>query len=337
MPPRPPTPLSCPPPPACELTCVRDGATRSAKTKATTPRSVYIKVLPADGTTVSDEEMARLGLVGVGSACPPRSSLPSADHCCVVASQEGARGAAALVDMPTNILHSDAYIAYVKSKIAELPEPTVELQVIQGTDLRDRGFGGLWRCVARCWPLVVTSTVVTVDARRFVSLYAVLDKRPSTCLRWRFSHTRRWVSEHVPVLACRRCRRDVSTHSQAGGGVEGVPTVAMCGKGIMYDTGGLSIKTKTGVRRCAWFTLTWCHCHTQPKQLQPNSTCTFSDAWHEARHGCVLPQCLAHPNTVSLSCVGACCHRWLRWPAPWLPCSRRSWPPAKNALLAVHW
>jgi len=62
--------------------------------------------------------------------------------------QEGARGAAALVDMPTNVLHSDAYIAYVKEQIAGLGlSDCVTLETIQGTDLRDRGFGGLWRWV----------------------------------------------------------------------------------------------------------------------------------------------------------------------------------------------
>ena len=78
------------------------------------------------------------------------------------------------------------------------------------------------------------------------------------------------AAEHLPALAilthtpvrcthclwCGACRADaylqlircVCAWIQTDGGLEGVPTVAMVGKGIMYDTGGLSIKTKTGVR-----------------------------------------------------------------------------------------
>jgi len=69
--------------------------------------------------------------------------------CAVVGVQEGARDAAALVDMPTNILHSDAYIAYVRKHLDALPEAVrslVHLEVFSGReDLMSRGLGGLWR------------------------------------------------------------------------------------------------------------------------------------------------------------------------------------------------
>ena len=93
------------------------------------------------------------------------------------------------MDMPTNIMHSDAYIAYVKSEIAKLPAPTVELQVIQGTDLRDGGFGGLWRCASAMCMLYMecggTERHLTRTAPCAVFTFTAWGKRRSTCRLWR--------------------------------------------------------------------------------------------------------------------------------------------------------
>ena len=103
---------------------------------------------------------------------------------------EGVRLAARLVDMPTSELHTDAFVAEASAAAAALGK--VEIHVIQGGDLRDRGFGGLWGV-----------------GRAATHLPALVHL------------------SHTPKRAKR--------------------TVAWVGKGIVYDTGGLSLKTKGGM------------------------------------------------------------------------------------------
>lgn len=59
---------------------------------------------------------------------------------------EGVQRAAALVDMPTAELDTDEFVVKaqaVERRLKALGHP-VSLELIQGEDLRDRGFGGLW-------------------------------------------------------------------------------------------------------------------------------------------------------------------------------------------------
>ena len=98
----------------------------------------------------------------------------------------GIRLSARLVDTPTSVLDTDAFVEEAHGVAAELG---VAVQVIQGTELRDRGFGGLWgvgKAATRPPALVILS--------------------------------------HEPEGAQR--------------------TLAWVGKGIVYDTGGLSLKGK---------------------------------------------------------------------------------------------
>jgi hypothetical protein len=44
--------------------------------------------------------------------------------------------------MPTSELHTDTYVAEVKARFASLP--SVKMTVIQGQQLKEQGFGGLW-------------------------------------------------------------------------------------------------------------------------------------------------------------------------------------------------
>jgi probable aminopeptidase NPEPL1 len=104
----------------------------------------------------------------------------------VGAAIDGVRLAARLVDMPTNELHTDAFVDEAQ---AVADRHGAVCTVIRGTDLRDQGFGGLWG--------------VGKAATRGPAL-VVLEHRPAK------------PTAHV----------------------------AWVGKGVVYDTGGLSLKGK---------------------------------------------------------------------------------------------
>ena len=112
-----------------------------------------------------------------------------ADLARVEALAEGIRLAGRLVDTPTSLLDTDAFVEEARSVAEQLGSA---VQVIAGAELRDRGFGGLWgvgKAATKLPALVILS--------------------------------------HEPEGAER--------------------TLAFVGKGIVYDTGGLSIKGKDGM------------------------------------------------------------------------------------------
>ncbi len=98
----------------------------------------------------------------------------------------GIRLAGRLVDTPTSVLDTDAFVEEARAVADELG---AAIQVIAGTELRDRGFGGLW------------------------GVGKAATKPPALV-----------ILSHEPDAASR--------------------TLAFVGKGIVYDTGGLSIKGK---------------------------------------------------------------------------------------------
>ena len=104
----------------------------------------------------------------------------------VEALAEGIRLAGRLVDTPTSLLDTDAFVEEARS-VAEQLDCAIE--VIADTELRDRGFGGLWG---------------------------------------------------VGKAATRPPALVILTHEPEGA----ERTLAFVGKGIVYDTGGLSIKGK---------------------------------------------------------------------------------------------
>jgi len=99
---------------------------------------------------------------------------------------------AKIVDMPANEMTSDSFVAEVLQAEAELKHYGVTATIIQGEDLREQGFGGIYG----------------------VGKAAV----------------------HPPALAV--------LHYNPPGAQR---SIAWVGKGIIYDTGGLSIKTKTAM------------------------------------------------------------------------------------------
>jgi probable aminopeptidase NPEPL1 len=104
----------------------------------------------------------------------------------IQAGMDAVRYAAKLVDMPTSLLHSEAFADEARS-VAE--RCSAELTLVQGRDLERKGFGGIW------------------------GVGKAASKPPVLA-----------VLKHQPEGADR--------------------TIAWVGKGIVYDTGGLSIKGK---------------------------------------------------------------------------------------------
>ncbi|KAL5014163.1 hypothetical protein ScPMuIL_008433, partial [Solemya velum] len=101
----------------------------------------------------------------------------------------GVRMAARIVDTPCADMHTDKFIEEVRRVGTEV---NAEVLVIQGEELRERGFGGIYN-VGK-------------------------------------------AATNAPALA-------VLSHRPAGA----TATIAWVGKGIVFDTGGLCIKTKTGM------------------------------------------------------------------------------------------
>jgi len=97
--------------------------------------------------------------------------------------------AARLVDTPTNEMHTDAFVEEARNVISLLADYPVDITVIRGEELRERGFGGLY------------------------GVGKAAEHPPSLV-----------VLKHTPENAKKN--------------------IAWVGKGIVYDTGGLSIKTK---------------------------------------------------------------------------------------------
>jgi probable aminopeptidase NPEPL1 len=122
----------------------------------------------------------RVAFVGDGGDAPLQRLRAGAD---------GIRLAARLVDEPTSVLHTAAFLAEAEAVAAEVG---ADIEVIAASELEARGFGGLWG----------------------VGKAAV----------------------HGPALV-------VLKHEPAGAS----ETVAWVGKGIVYDTGGLSIKSSGGM------------------------------------------------------------------------------------------
>ncbi|CAM9624009.1 unnamed protein product [Choristocarpus tenellus] len=105
---------------------------------------------------------------------------------------EGIQLASRLVDTPPNILHASAFVEEASSIASALQSYGVEIKVIRGEELRERGFGGIFG---------VGKAAVEPPAL-VVLTYG------------------RWLTGK---------------------------SLCLVGKGIVYDTGGLSIKTKTGM------------------------------------------------------------------------------------------
>ncbi|KAJ3131887.1 putative aminopeptidase npepl1 [Physocladia obscura] len=109
---------------------------------------------------------------------------------------DSCRAAARLVDTPPNELNPTTYVQTVRDIHSSLLRPAnVVLDIIQGTELRDREYGGIWN-VGK-------------------------------------------ASQNLPALVVLSYSPPFPTKSEK--------SVAWVGKGITYDTGGLSIKSKEGM------------------------------------------------------------------------------------------
>ncbi|CAN0298706.1 unnamed protein product, partial [Hapterophycus canaliculatus] len=124
---------------------------------------------------------------------------------------EGIQLAARLVDTPPNILSTSAFVEEAMSIARCLPPSTCAVKVIRGEDLEEQGFGGLYG---------VGKAAVEPPALVVLS----------------------YIPSGVGGLATVPGRA-----GGEGGASSAMGSVCFVGKGIVYDTGGLSIKTKTGM------------------------------------------------------------------------------------------
>lgn len=117
------------------------------------------------------------------------NKLTSEELKCLQSAVDSIRLAGKIVDMPCNLMHTDAFLEEIRSVGKELGIIPV---IIQGEELNEKGFGGIYG----------------------VGKAAI----------------------HQPALAVLSYKSSCATHN-----------IAWCGKGIVYDTGGLSIKDKNGM------------------------------------------------------------------------------------------
>ena len=140
------------------------------------------RALPVYDRSTGDDRSQRIEIVALG----PDGPIDDPQLAVLI---DSVRLAASLFDRPPDDLNTTEFVR-VAQGIAE--ETGANLTLIQGTDLRDQGFGGLWG-VGR-------------------------------------------AATHKPALVALE-------YAPA----EPTARVAWVGKGIVYDTGGLSIKGKTGM------------------------------------------------------------------------------------------
>lgn len=136
----------------------------------------------------------------------------------IAAAAEGVQLAARLVDTPPNFLHTSAFVEEAMA-VARGIGGGVTLKVVRGDDLATRGFGGLYgvgKAAVEPPALVVLSHVVDAQG----------EGSPAA----------------VGAFGGGSGASAMPTGRDAGGG-----SLCFVGKGIVYDTGGLSIKTKTGM------------------------------------------------------------------------------------------
>lgn len=134
---------------------------------------------------------------------------------------EGIQLAARLVDTPPNVLSTTAFVEEAVS-VARGLSPSVRVKVVRGEDLEAQGFGGLYG---------VGKAAVEPPALVVLSYYPAVAAAPGGG-------------------SGARGGGDGAALIEGGGGASssaGPGSVCFVGKGIIYDTGGLSIKTKTGM------------------------------------------------------------------------------------------
>ena len=131
--------------------------------------------------------------VGYATRDGPMKDAPYRESAAAAAA---VRMAARLVDAPPDELDTSAFVDEAREVAARLKTAgrEVSVEVIEGEDLRDKGYGALW------------------------AVGKAAEKPPALV-----------VLSHIP--SAKR---------------EGVPAACLVGKGIVYDTGGLAIKSRDG-------------------------------------------------------------------------------------------
>eukprot|EP00761_Pharyngomonas_kirbyi_P011975 gb/GECH01012001.1/.p1 GENE.gb/GECH01012001.1/~~gb/GECH01012001.1/.p1 ORF type:complete len:500 (+),score=144.91 gb/GECH01012001.1/:1-1500(+) len=145
------------------------------------------RVFPLFSTKTSKQSDASSQKVVIDLTTQKNETIPSEKISKLTNASDSIRLAAKLVDMPTSELHTSRFVEIARETVKDIPG--VKVEVIEGKDLRDRGFGGFWG-VGK-------------------------------------------AAEHPPALVNLSYTPNPSEKP-----------VVLAGKGIVYDTGGLSMKTK---------------------------------------------------------------------------------------------
>jgi len=160
--------------------CSLDDASHALAAACSVARAAPEFTLKSPAEDAKDREI-RVGFLADEQSVSPSTSLTD--------TADAVRLAARLVDSPTSVLNTDAFVEEARSVAATTG---ASIEVVRGDELRDGGFGGLWG----------------------VGKAAI----------------------HPPALVL-----------LSAGPEDAERTIAWVGKGIVYDTGGLSIKSKTGM------------------------------------------------------------------------------------------
>ena len=139
------------------------------------------------------------------------------------AAAEGVRLACRLVDTPPEILTTTAYSREVATLFEN--EDTVTMEEVVGEELKERGYGGIYN----------VGKGATEPPRLIILTYQ--PPPPST--------TTTSSSEGSPE---EKNENDSSSSSSSSSSINNnTSSITLIGKGIVYDTGGLAIKTRAGM------------------------------------------------------------------------------------------
>ncbi len=138
------------------------------------------------------------------------------------AAAEGVRLACRLVDTPPEMLTTTAYSHEVATLFEN--EDTVTMEEIVGEELKERGYGGIYN----------VGKGATEPPRLIILTYQP-PPPPSTATTTTTTTTERSYEENN------------ENDRGSSNSINNISSITLIGKGIVYDTGGLAIKTRAGM------------------------------------------------------------------------------------------
>ncbi|MGH0184269.1 UNVERIFIED_CONTAM: hypothetical protein FKN15_014405 [Acipenser sinensis] len=192
----------------------------------------------SSATRRTDKRVVTVEFIIVGQDSGPLDA-PTLE--CLANAADGVRLAARIVDTPCNEMNTDHFLEEIKAVGNELGiVPTV----IHGEELKKKGFGGIYGVgkAAEHPPALAVLSHTPEGATQTIAwvgkgiVYTVIHGEELKKKGFGGIYGVGKAAEHPPALA-------VLSHTPEGA----TQTIAWVGKGIVYDTGGLSIKGKTSM------------------------------------------------------------------------------------------